>query len=569
MVWLRKMMKMNKGAPVTKSMQAIQPLLAAVCAATMALSAQAQVPGAGTILQQVQPVKPARPASAATGLTLEQPDGAQLPPGAPFLVKRIVISGNSRFGTATLHALVADAEGKELRLQGLNELAARITAYYRGHGYPLARAFVPAQVIRDGVVSIDVIEARYGQVVLQNRSRANDALLRDSIAALQGGQHIEQGPLDHTLLLASDIPGVTINATLKPGQAVGAADLVVDATSGAPLGAIVVLDNEGNRYTGRTRAAVTAGYSNALGRGDVLSVSALTSGTGLYYGRLAYETLLNGRGTSVGASASALRYVLGGPLASADAHGTARVASLWGKQTLLRGRDANLFGQLQYDRLSLRDHVASIHTDRHLDYWNASLAGDLRDGALSGAVSTLTLALTTGQLAFDNPGARAADAASAHSARRFSKWHAGLTRLQSLGGATSVYMSLSAQWAGSNLDASQKMSVGGPYSVRAYDAGVMAGDTGVAASVELRRELGAWQAIAFVDSAHINVNQRPWPGVTGVNGATLQGVGVGLSWSDGRHWQARASIAKPVGSTPAQLSDSRSVRGWLSISRLL
>jgi hemolysin activation/secretion protein len=562
------MMKMNKGAPVTKSTTSIKPLLAAVCAASVALSAQAQVPGAGTILQQVQPVKPAKPASAATGLRLEQPDGAQLPPGAPFLVKRIVIAGNSRFDTATLHALVADAEGKEHRLQALNELAARITAHYRSHGYPLARAYIPAQVIRDGVVNIEVIEARYGQVSLLNRSRVNDVLLRDSIATLQAGQPIDQEPLDHALLLASDIPGVTISATLKPGQAVGTSDLVVDAHSGAPLSASVVLDNDGNRYTGRARAAANASYSNALGRGDVFSVTALTSGEGLYYGRLGYETLLNGRGTSVGASASALRYVLGGPLASADAHGTARVNSVWGKQTLLRGRERNLSGQLQYDRLNLRDHVAIVHNDRHLDYWNASLAGDLRDGGLAGAVSTMTLAVTTGQLAFDNPGARAADAASAHSARRFSKWNAGLTRLQSLGGATSVYMSLSAQWAGSNLDASQKMSVGGPYSVRAYDAGVLAGDTGVGASVELRRDLGPWQAMAFIDSAHINVNKRPWPGVTGVNGATLQGIGVGLSWTDGRHWQARASVAKPTGSTPVQLTDSRSVRGWLSVSRV-
>jgi hemolysin activation/secretion protein len=44
------------------------------------------------------------------------------------------------------------------------------------------------------------------------------------------GQAISQGALDHALLLLSDLPGVAVNATLKPGEAVGTSDLVVDTT---------------------------------------------------------------------------------------------------------------------------------------------------------------------------------------------------------------------------------------------------------------------------------------------------------------------------------------------------
>lgn len=571
-------MKFNdKAASVTTTNPPrLPPLLRAMCAAALlpafAVPAFAQLPGAGTILQQVEPVKPVLPSPSATGLKVEQPGATALPASAPFLVKRIIISGNSSIDTNTLHALVADAEGKELTLQGLAELAARITAHYRKSGYMLTRAYVPAQTIRDGVANIDVMEARYGEVILNNRSRVKDALLRDTISALQAGQVVRQEALERSLLLATDIPGAIINATLKPGNVVGTSNLVLDAVGSAPLAASATFDNEGSHYTGRSRLGANLSYNNALHSGDTLGVSALTSGKGLYYGRLAYDMLINGSGDSVGASASALRYLLGGALAGADAHGTARVGSLWARHPLLRSRDANLYAQVQYDRQNLRDSAANntIHSDRHLDNWNVSLAGDRRDD--SGG-STMALALTSGRVEFDNAVAMVNDAATAGTGRHFSKWNLALARLQNLGGANVLYMAVSGQWASTNLDASQKMSVGGPYGVRAYDAGVLAGDAGYSGKVELRRALGVAgdnrvEIQAFLDSARVKINQRPWAGVSGDNTVSLHGVGVGLLWTDAQQWQARASIAKPIGTFPVQVAGRQSVRAWLALTRM-
>jgi hemolysin activation/secretion protein len=112
------------------------------------------------------------------------------------------------------------------------------------------------------------------------------------------------------------------------------------------------------------------------------------------YGRLMYDFLLNGAGTHVGASYSALHYLLGDSLASLDGHGTADVASLWAKQPLVRSVDVDLYAQLQFDRKVLKDDldVSAIHTHRHLDDWTASLAGDRRDALLSGGITTWSLA---------------------------------------------------------------------------------------------------------------------------------------------------------------------------------
>lgn len=558
----------------------MKPLLAALLAAfapLAALAAHAQAagpvtPNAGSILQQVQPVIPPAPASTGTGLTIEQGGGAKLPTSAPFIVQSIQIMGNTLFDTPTLHALVADAQGKSVTLSQLGELAARITGYYQSHGYPLARAIIPAQTIQSGIVRIEIIEARYGKISLDNRSKVNDALLEATLSPLQSGQTIGQTGLDHALLLLSDIPGVGVTATLKPGETVGTSELLVNTTPGPAVSGHVMLDNYGNRYTGRARIGGTVNFINPLHHGDVLSVSGLSSGGGMNYGRIAYESLLNGPGTRMGGAYSALRYALGEPLTSLNAHGTAQVESVWAKHPLVRRRDVNLYGQIQYDRLQLRDHIdaSAIRTDRHLENWTVSLTGDARDAFLSGAVSAWSLGWTSGRVGFDDAAAQLADAATAKTQGGFSKWNANLTRLQSLSPKNGLYLAFSGQWANTNLDPSQKMTAGGPYTVRAYDMGVVSGDTGYLGTIEFRHNLdtawdGQWQAVAFVDSAHVTVNKNTW--VAGANSATLSGAGVGLNWTGPNQWRAKVYVATRIGGVPTLVAPTASTRAWVELSR--
>jgi hemolysin activation/secretion protein len=131
---------------------------------------------------------------------------------------------------------------------------------------------------------------------------------------------------------------------------------------------------------------------------------------------------------------------------------------------------------------------------------------------------------------------------------------------------------MASQWAGGNLDASQKISAGGPYTVRAYESGAVSGDNGYTATVEWRHDLlsdGAnrWQSIAFIDGAYVKVNKSPWLGATSVNTATLSGAGVGLNWSGAQQWSAQLHIAAPFGARPALASGVASCRASAEISR--
>lgn len=551
----------------------LKPVSAALLLASLQAHAeQPGVPSAGSILQQVQPALPAAPQSTRPALQIQSGTAPALPASAPIAVKAIRIVGNTVFSTETLQALTADAEGKTATLPQLEQLAARITAYYRDHGFPLSRAIVPAQAIKDGQVLIQVVEARYGAVRLNNTSQVGDALLSATLATLQPGHAIAEPALDRALLLLSDVPGVSVDAVIKPGAEVGAADLNVTTGRSPATLASLVLDNAGNRYIGRTRLGVTAYLINPLHRGDVVDVSVISTGKGMDYGRLGYETLLGGQGTRAGIAYSSVHYKLQGDVEVLDAYGRAGVASAWVKHPLIRSRQSNLYAQLEYDVKRLRDRigVTDTRTDRRLGNWVLSLNGDLRDDVLGGGINVWSLGWTGGRSRFDDADAQLADAASAQTRGRFSKWNANVSRLQRLGARDTLYVNVGAQWADKNLDSAEKMTVGGPYTVRAYDVGAVSGDTGYFASVELRHELGSFaagslQAIGFVDSARVTINHDAWTGAE--NAARLSGAGFGLSWNGPAAWRASLSVATPIGAEPALLGRQSSARGWVTLGK--
>lgn len=551
---------------------AISPLAAALLLAALPAHAfQASPPNAGTILQQQQPPRPPAPQPSRPNLQVAPDQAPGLPASTPFAVRTIRIVGNTAFSTATLHGLVASAEGGSATLAQLEALAATITAWYRDHDFPLSRAIVPAQAIADGEVTIQVVEAHAGAVRLHNSSRVRDTLLAATLAPLQPGQPIAGAALDRALLLLADVPGVAVEAVIKPGAEVGAADLDVTTSASPTTFASLVLDNAGNRYIGRTRLGVSGAITNPLHTGDVFDANVVSTGNGMDYGRVGYEALMNGLGTRAGMGYSRVHYTLQDDVDALDAYGTAGVASAWIKQPLVRSRSANVALQLGYDSKRLRDRigVTDTRTDRRLGNWVLSLTGDLRDGLLGGGVNAWSIGWTHGRSRFDDTVAAQLDAATAHTRGTFSKWNVNASRLQRLGARTTLYLNAGGQGANANLDSAEKMTVGGPYTVRAYDIGAISGDTGYTASIELRHDVGTFlggglQASAFIDSARVRINHTAW--TTGENAARLSGAGLGLAWS-GAAWRASVAVATPIGAEPVLLGRQSSVRAWASVSK--
>jgi hemolysin activation/secretion protein len=468
------------------------------------------------------------------------------------------VTGARAYSEAELLAVSGFKPGSELTITDLRGMAARIADYYHQHGYFVAQAYLPAQDIKDGVVTIAVIDGQYGKITLRNQSNLSDGLANDLMGGLNSGDPIVAEPLENRLLLLSDLPGVTVRSTLVPGAAAQTSDLLVDVTPGKRISGSIDADNAGNRYTGKNRIGATVNFNEPLGNGDVASLRALTSGQGLNYLRGSYQMQF-GKATA-GVAYSALRYELGEEFAALQAHGTAEVASIYGSYPLKRSRRTNLYAQLGFDAKTFQDKedITPSVTDKKAHVLTGGLYGDHLDYLGGGGVSNYGLALSAGQLDIETPGVRALDAATAQSNGSYRKLTINAARLQSVTQSVSLYASVNGQVASKNLDVSEKMELGGMYGVRAYPEGEAYGDQGYVLNLEARYLLpkfseslpGQLQLIAFGDVGSLVVDKNPWPPITGTDRRTRAGAGVGFKWSQTNNFMVRAYYAYKLSHHP-------------------
>ncbi|GGY86837.1 ShlB/FhaC/HecB family hemolysin secretion/activation protein [Pseudoduganella plicata] len=529
-----------------------------------------QLPSAGSQMQQIPPApvpekrSPALPAPATSPAAT-----ASEPAGISIVVKRLGVTGSQVYSEAELLALTGFDAGSRLSLADLRAMAARIAAFYHRNGYFLAQAFVPQQDIRDGAVTITVIEGRYGKVALRNGSRVADNVANRLLGGLDEGGIVAIEPLEERLLLLSDLPGVGVKSTLVPGASVGASDLIVDLIPGPRVSGSVDADNAGNRYTGAWRVGATLNLNEPAGQGDVATLRVLSSGSGLNYARLSYQAQI-GRATA-GVAYSHLRYRLKREFAPLDASGTAQIASLYGAYPLLRSRDTNLTALVSFDTKRFEDRVGATSSvaNKRSRVLTASLFGDHRDRLGSGGLNTYGLALSAGEIDLRTPALRAVDAASAGSDGRFNKLAFNAARLQSVTESVSLYAAINGQLASKNLDVSEKMELGGMYGVRAYPEGEAYADQGYVLNLEARLALprfsaslpGRMQLVGFVDHGDVSTSKDPW--TTGSNHRSLSGAGVGLIWGDTNNFVVKGYYAHKLGGGKALSAPDSAGRFWL------
>jgi hemolysin activation/secretion protein len=527
-------------------------------------------PSAGSQMQQIPPVPIQRPAEPGIDFKPVSPTAIAAPDSAKIRVNRLRVTGSKAYSEADLLAVTGFQPGSELSLTDLRGMAARIADYYHRSGYFVAQAYLPAQDIKDGIVTIAVIDGQYGKVTLNNQTHVSNSLANGLLSGLNSGDVVASAPLENRLLLLSDLPGVKVNSTLVPGATVGSSDLIVNMTPGRRISGSIDADNAGNLYTGANRIGATVNFNEPLGLGDVASLRVLTSGSGLNYARGSYQ-LQFGKATA-GIAYSALAYELGDVYEPLQAKGTAKVASLYGSYPLIRSRNSNLYAGLVYDAKTFQDKVdtSGVVNDKKAQVLTASLYGDRRDNFGGGGVTGYSLALSAGNMDLETPAMRVTDAATAQTNGHFNKLGFSLSRLQRVTDTVSLSAVVNGQVASKNLDVSEKMELGGMYGVRAYPEGEGYGDEGYVVNLEARMLLpkfaeqmpGQLQLIGFIDSGTVNLNKNPWdPTVS--NRRTLSGAGVGLNWSDTNNFMVRAYYAVKIGDEEATSAPDKSGRFWI------
>lgn len=532
------------------------------------------VPNASQLLQQQQEMR--NTIQPQKSVDWESPEAVQASSEqmVQVAVKRIDIEGNHSVDASGLNALVQAVQKPSMTLAQLQQLTQSMTKHLQQQGFPYHRAYLPQQNLGDGVVVIRILEARYDQTHLDNQSHVKDHLLQSTLAPLKAGDLIEQKHLEHQLKLLNRLPGVSTRNAISAGSDMGTSRLNVQAQALPRVNGYVGVDNYGGEYTQEYRLNAGASVNNVLGWGDVLSVEGTTTGKHFNYGRIAYEVAVNGAGTRVGVSHSALAYELGKELSVLDAKGSAHQTTVWLSHPLVLNNTTEVIATASYDHRRLKDDVGQSHTYRHrqVDTGRVRVDAFHFDHVGGGGMNQFGVSANVGHVDFTNAASQQLDAITSQNQGSFKYVTANIGRLQNLGRAgTQLYVALQGQYSPDNLEA-DGFSAGGPYTVSGYASSALSGASGYYALMELRQNLlnrSGHHVLGkvFVDTAEVQYVANRWSGLSGDNKGRINSFGVGLEWRNDQQWQAQARIGVPFGGKPHSLDERQDVQAWLSLSK--
>lgn len=549
--------KCSRLEPFALSLLVSLPVLL-LCTPTFAQTA----PDSGRLLQETAPRPEAPKPSPSLGI---QPPPLQgiLSGGPQVELRALRITGITRYSEADLLAALGEVIGKTYDLGGLKRIANQISEHYRLAGYSFTQAYLPAQEMKDGVLSIEVVEGRYGQI---QASGDPELSIRTQafLASLLSGAVIESAPLERVALILDDLPGVRVSPILRPGQEVGTGDLDVQIERTARFGGEIGLDNYGNRYTGYNRVRLNLNADSAFMLGDQFTLSSLYTDEKMWLGNLGFSLPLGASGLRGQVSYAHTAYVLGREFVSADASGTAKITTMGLTYPIIRSQRANLnlSWSLQHKELYDEQGAANSQTDKSSNLMPLSLGFNQRDGLLGGGISYGSLTWVYGQLDL-GASVIAQDQATARTQGSFNKLNLDVARIQVLPANFTLYGRISGQATNKNLDSSEKFGLGGAYGVRAYPSGEGFGDKGWLTQLELRYTIGAFTPYAFYDSGRVTINAEPW--ATGTNSRTLAGGGFGLRYQQSG-WSVEALLAwRTEGGKPRSDIEDKRPMGWFNL----
>ncbi len=501
------------------------------------------------------------------------------PVGDTVQVERFVIDGATLVPVAELEAAAARYAGQPLDMGGLQAAAQAVADVYRRHGY-FARTLLPPQDASSGVVHIQVVEGRFGQLLLDNQATRADA---DFVAKVVGGRLVAGQPyssdaLERGVLIANDLPGIRADATLKAGSAPGTSDLALVVRDGPLVSGSIGADNGGVDTTGLYRGIASLAFNDLTGTGDQLTLLGLGSER-LGFGQIGYSLPIGSGGWRAGVYTSYLRYTLGGDFAALDGRGDADTQGIELTYPILRSSAATARFRIAYEHGHYHDELfGTVAHRKQIHRVAVSLSGDAGDSLGGGGRTRYDVGMTLGSLDLSGaPLDRLFDRLTANANGAYGKLNAELTRDQRLGGPAFLRVRVNSQVSLANLDSSEQFALGGPYGVRAYPVNEALGDRGVTANVELHVSVSSVDFYGFVDGGISQRHAETWPGWGGPgdkNSYGLAGVGGGVSYALPGGILVSGVIAAPIGANPGGPDDRhnqdgsrRRVRGWFNLSK--
>jgi hemolysin activation/secretion protein len=524
--------------------------------ATCGVARAQTVPTPGSVQESISASRIKLPASPAQILLPDQPGPTVHDRNGPrFQIHSFRLVGNTVFDAQRLKRVVERYLDLELNLYDLNVAADAITEFYHDRGYSLARAVIPAQRVDDGVVTVALVEGRIGQVIFSGNKSYTDGFLAPRSSHLAPGSLVLTDAMERTLLLLNDLPGFKVRGTLAPGVDFGTSDVLVKAEE-KRFGFNLTVDNAGRKETGEQRVDMGVEFNNPLGIGDQLTLRGMNSDQKLLrFGKLGYSIPLDSDGMRLAVGYSLVRYDVAGAFAALGLEGSSETVDLTVQYPLTRTRGKNETLTATVRSTLMVQSALGVETSRvrvpmlTLGYLFNSIGQDASVSNVSTQVST------NFQRNSDGRSTRA---------QRF-RLEVDGNYLLPLDKYWDVYLRGAFVYSPDTLPDSEKYSVGGPGSVRAYRSSELRGDSGHQGTIEFRRSLMLGKTPGslsfFADNGRAIYKA---PGFS--NGwESIAAIGAGISIFPFAQTVVKIEAATPQGGK-YRAADGEKSRLWASVS---
>ncbi|QOW18775.1 ShlB/FhaC/HecB family hemolysin secretion/activation protein [Lysobacter ciconiae] len=447
--------------------------------------------------------------------------------GLSFQLTEVSFSPSVFLPADELQGFAAPFIGQQIGMTELEEIVSAVNAAYASREITTARARLGSQQIDGGVVHVELVEGRLGQLEITGDARVPERFVRQRIRQ-QPGEVVQTNALREDLVYLNRTSDLTVRALLRPGEAVGQTDIVLQAQTPSRRVGGVFVDNAGVETTGRERIGVQGHVWGLAGINDLLAGSVAYAEGGLE-GRVSYSGLLNRRNGRVGLSVSRNQInIIDGAYRQLDITGESTSYSLDLRQPWIANQHWLFSSSGSLARSRSSTDISGIRVSEvestivtigmNLGYRNTGYEWSLQQ-----SVSRINV---------DEP---------LRTRKDFTIANGGFTWMQRLGSTGLLYRT-QLGWQVSDSDfapSGNLFQAGGVGSVRGYVRGAIAGPKGYYANLELHRPYkGSHDAYLFVDHAGIRGDQP--------RSADINSVGVGLSGQFGSRYSYSLDVGHPL-----------------------
>lgn len=204
-----------------------------------------------------------------------------------FFIKGIKLLGCESFPPEDFDPFLEKYENRETTLTGLNNLSREISSEYLKRGI-IAAVFLPPQEVKDQYVTMQVVEAKMGELEVGKAPFFGKKIIR-YYWSTRSGDILRYDKISKSVQMMNKNPDREVRAALHAGDKPGTTNVILTPKTRFPIHGQYTFDKEGIVTTGKARNGFGIRDNNLLGYDDTL-ISGISYGAD-FRGVYAYHSV--------------------------------------------------------------------------------------------------------------------------------------------------------------------------------------------------------------------------------------------------------------------------------------